>query len=110
MDSDTASQIQALLGNSQSTGGNGVSLLDTDALLTALMPITIIGTILSVLIVLLYLFNVIQHYRVNRAIMESRDILREMNAREKAKEAPIVATPAPAPSIAEPAEISTSTQ
>jgi hypothetical protein len=94
MNSDTASQLQSLLGNSQATSGSGVSLLDTDALMKALLPITIIGTVLSIIIVLLYLFNVIQHYRVNRAIMESRDILREMNAREKAKEAPvIIATP-----------------
>lgn len=107
MNSDTASQLQALLGNSQPTSGNGVSLLDTDALLKALLPFTIIGTLLSILIVLLYLFNVIQHYRVNRAIMESRDILREMNAREKVKGTPVANAAAPTPVTPEPTETST---
>lgn len=85
-DSTTLSQIQSLLGTS--AGANGTpTLLNTDALIKALMPITIIATIVSILIALLYIFSVVQRIRVDRAVLESRDLLREMNARQKAAEA-----------------------
>lgn len=96
-DTNNLSQFQSLLGG-QSSSGSGVSLFDTNALLKALMPLTIIATIMSIIIAILYLFNIIQRMRVDRAVIESRNILREMNAREKAKETSVEApVQAPAP-------------
>lgn len=87
MNSTDLSRIQALLAG-QSGPNGGTSLLDTNAIIKALMPITIIATAVSILIAFLYLLSIIQRVRADRAIIESRDILREMNAREKAKESP----------------------
>lgn len=89
-DSTNLSQIQSLLAGQSGAGGggNGMSLFNTDALIKALMPLTIVATIISIIIALLYLFSIIQRIRVDRAILESRNILREMNAREKARDIP----------------------
>lgn len=95
-DSSTLSQIQSLLGNQSPTAGAGMSLLDTDAIIKALMPVTIIATAVSVLIALLYLFSIIQRFRVDRAILESRNLLREMNERDKSRQTAPAPTPAPA--------------
>lgn len=73
-----------------------MSLLDTDAIIKALMPVTIIATAVSVLIALLYLFSIIQRFRVDRAILESRNLLREMNERDKARQTAPAPMPAPA--------------
>jgi hypothetical protein len=85
-DSSTLSDLQSLLGNG--SGGGGASLIDTDAIIKAMMPITIILTVLSVIIALLYIASLIQRIRVDRATLESRNILREMNERDKARSAP----------------------
>lgn len=97
MNTDTSnlSQLQSLLGTS-SGSDTGMSLVNTDAIMKSLMPLIIIGTVVSILITIAYLLNVVQHFRANRAIIETRDILREMNEREKAREAPAAPSPAPA--------------
>lgn len=83
-DSSTLSELQSLLGGASGSSG-GPSLIDTDAIIKAMMPITIILTALSVVIALLYIFSLVQRIRVDRATLESRNILREMNARDKAR-------------------------
>lgn len=80
-DSTTLSDLQAILGSSG--GDKTPSLIDTDAIVKAMMPITIILTVLSIIITLLYIFSLIQRIRVNKAILETRDLLKEMNARDK---------------------------
>ncbi len=93
-DNSTLSELQSLLGGNASDN-SGVSLLDTDAIIKAMMPITIVLTVLSVIIALLYIVSLIQRMRVTRATLESRDILKEMNERDKARTASPVVTPSP---------------
>jgi preprotein translocase subunit SecG len=100
-DSSTLSDLQSLLGGSAS-GSGGTSLIDTDAIIKAMMPITIILTIVSIIISILYIVSIIHRIRVSKATIETRDILREMNERDKARSAPAsvlepVAEVAPAP-------------
>ena len=61
------------------------SLLDPSALLAPILPFIIVITVVSVLITVLYIINVITTYRSHRATIETRDILREMNERDKAR-------------------------
>jgi hypothetical protein len=84
--SSTLSDLQSLLGGS--TGDNGgASLIDTDAIIQAMMPITIILTIVSIIISILYIVSIVHRIRVSKATIETRDILREMNERDKARNA-----------------------
>lgn len=55
------------------------------------MPFMIILTVISVLITLLYGWSVYQRWRVNHAIIEIRDILRDM----RTKSNPEVVAPVP---------------
>lgn len=73
--------LNSLLNGDTSTS----SLLDPSALLAPLMPFIILTTIATVLIGVLYIFNVIATYRSHKAAIETRDILREMNERDKAR-------------------------
>lgn len=69
-----SSDITSLLGSS-SGGGSPFNL---DSIIQSLMPFMIILTVLSVLLTLLYGWSVFQRWRVNHAIIEIRDILRDM--------------------------------
>lgn len=79
--SPTADQLTALLNQSQ----GGASLFDMDKLTAALMPFMVALTVLSIVLTILYVFHLIQKIRVDKAILETRDIVREINDREKAK-------------------------
>lgn len=61
----------------------GGSLFDTEQLISAIQPYLTAALIILVVIAALYIIHIIQKMRVNHAIMETRDILREMNQREK---------------------------
>lgn len=63
-------------------------LIDPAAMLAPLMPFVILTTIASIVIGVLYIFNVITTYRSHKATIETRDILREMNERDKARSLP----------------------
>lgn len=73
--------INSLLGNSSSS----TSLLDPARLIAPLMPYIIAMTIISIFIAALYVMNVVNTWRSHRATIEMRDILREMNERDKAR-------------------------
>jgi hypothetical protein len=49
------------------------------------MPFLILITVVSLLIGVLYVFNAVTTYRSHKAMIETRDILREMNERDKAR-------------------------
>lgn len=75
--------LETLLGgDSSATGG---SLLDPSALLAPLMPFVILLTVASIVIGILYILNMITTYRSHKATIEMRDIMREMNERDKAR-------------------------
>lgn len=85
-------------------------MFDVKALIEPLMPYLIALTIISIIITFLYLVSLIEKWRANKAIIESRNILREMNERDKARGAPVAplpikeaapvsATPVDAPSV-----------
>lgn len=73
--------LESLLGGDTDAS----SLLDPTALLAPLMPFIVAITVVSVLISVLYVINVITTYRSHKATIETRDILREMNERDKAR-------------------------
>ena len=94
-----ATTLQSLLDASSGTSSGSLnSLIDINAIIQPLMPYLIALTIASILITVLYLISVIQKMRANKAILETRDILREMNERDKARgtaTAPIAKEAAP---------------
>ncbi len=74
--------LNSLLDGSSS---NPASLLDPAKLLAPLMPFIIGFTILSIVLTVLYIISLIDRWRANRAMIEMRNILREMNERDEAR-------------------------
>lgn len=74
--------LESLLSTNSSHTG---SLFDLSSLLEPLMPFLILITVVSLLIGVLYVFNAVTTYRSHKAMIETRDILREMNERDKAR-------------------------
>ncbi len=72
--------LETLLG-----GTSGDSLLDPATLLAPLMPFIVLISIATIVIGVLYILNMITVYRSHKATIETRDILREMNERDKAR-------------------------
>ena len=73
--------INSLLGDSSAS----TSLLDPARLIAPLMPYIVAMTLISLFIAALYVMNVVNTWRSHRATIEIRDILREMNERDKAR-------------------------
>ena len=67
------------------SSGSTTSLFDPAKLLEPLMPFIIALTVVSVVITILYIISIIDKWRQGRAILEMRNILREMNERDKAR-------------------------
>jgi len=85
--------------NDASSGTNG-SLFSLPAGVTTLITVfTIIASVASVIIVVLYFINALTTYRAHRANIEMRDILREMNERDKARSKPVEASSTTNPTI-----------
>ena len=76
--------LDSLLNGSSS----GTSAFDTSTLLAPLMPFIILISVASILIGTLYIFNMITTYRSHKAMIETRNILREMNERDKSRSSP----------------------
>ena len=74
-----AATLQSLLNESSGSSGTS-SLFDINALIAPLMPYIIMLTVVSFLITILYFVSVVQKWRANAAIIEIRDILRDMRA------------------------------
>ena len=81
--------LNSLLGDSSSSSG----LFDPTTLLAPLMPFIILITVASILIGVLYILNMITTYRSHKATIEMRDIMREMNERDKARSTSASDTP-----------------
>ena len=79
--------------NSLLNGSNSGTSLPSFSLppeVTTLITIfTITASVASVVIVILYMINAVTTYRAHRANIEMRDILREMNERDKARSKPV---------------------
>ena len=73
-------QLTTLLNQAQGDG----TLPSIDTLSRMLMPFMIVLTVLSIVITVLYILHLVRKHRIDSAILETRDILREMNEREKA--------------------------
>ena len=94
MDADLNSLLN---GSSNGTSLPSISL--PESLTTLITVFTITASIASVVIVVLYFINALTTYRAHRANIEMRDILREMNERDKARTKPAeghVVNPTPA--------------
>lgn len=85
MDPATLQQINDILGNTNSGSSSNGGLFDINAILQPLMPFIYLLTAVSTLIAILYLMNAITAWRSQRAILEMRKILREMNERDKVR-------------------------
>lgn len=93
------STLNSLLdGSSNSTSLPSLSL--PSSITTLITVFTITASIASIIIVLLYIVNAVTTYRAHRANIEMRDILREMNERDKAR------SKASEPAATEPAPVS----
>jgi hypothetical protein len=88
--SQTYQQLQSLLGSGGTSGSTPTIGIDTSALMASLMPFVILSVISTVLFIALYVFSLIRKFKVEKAIFESRNLLREMNERQK-----LALTPAP---------------
>lgn len=92
--------VNALL-QSTTAGGDASSLLNMDALLQSLAPFFLAMTLVSALLVVLYLISIISKWRANKAIIDIKKLLVEMNERDKARHpAPVSPTTPPATSSA----------
>ncbi|GEM_PF-1448892 len=78
----SADQLTSLLGKSS----DKVSLFNMDKIMASLQPFIIALTVLSIVLTILYIFHLIQKVRVNKAILEIRDTVREINQRQKIAE------------------------
>ena len=94
MDADLNSLLN---GTSNSTSLPSISL--PEGLTTLITVFTITASVASVVIVILYFINALTTYRAHRASIEMRDILREMNERDKARSKPIETQTAPSPVV-----------
>ncbi len=73
------SDISSLLdGSSTGTSASQAASSSLGGLGSFLMPLIIVSTILSILIMVMYGFSMFNKWRVNHAILEIRDILKEM--------------------------------
>ncbi|MEO8691242.1 MAG: hypothetical protein ABI397_00490 [Candidatus Saccharimonas sp.] len=70
------------LSNVINPGGAG-STPGIGSALQSMMPLLTIVTILSLAVTILYGFSLVQRWRVNRAIIETRDILKAMQAAQQ---------------------------
>jgi hypothetical protein len=80
MDTD----LNSLL-NGSSSGTNLPSFSLPPEVTTLITVFTITASVASIVIVILYMVNAVTTYRAHRANIEMRDILREMNERDKAR-------------------------
>lgn len=82
MDEATLTQ---LLNSAQGSGGTGTPLIDINAIMASLAPYMIAMTVVSGLIAILYIFSVISKWRANKAMLDIRKLLIEMNERDKTR-------------------------
>ena len=80
-----SSELSSLIGGS-SNGTATPSLFSLPAGMATLFSIFMIVTsIASVAVLVFYIMNALTTYKAHRAAIETRDILREMNERDKAR-------------------------
>lgn len=92
----------------QMNGGGIPDMNSINSILSSFMPLIIISGVATVAIMVLWGFSVAQRYRVNRAIIETRDILKAMQKAGVSLPPAEPKTPQPAapPTAAPPAPVS----
>ena len=103
------SELNSLLGGSSSAGGASTpSLFAVPAGLATLFSVFMVLTsIASIVILVFYIMNALITYKAHRATIETRDILREINERDKARSSKVVSQQAE--SVAQATTVSTDT-
>jgi hypothetical protein len=81
MDEATLNQLL----ESAKSSGTATGLPDINAIMASLAPYMIAMTVVSVLVMILYIFSVIGKWRANKAMLDIRKLLIEMNERDKAR-------------------------
>lgn len=80
-----SSELSSLMGGG-SGGSSAPSLFAMPAGLTTIFTIFMVLTsIASIVVLVFYIMNALITYKAHRATIETRDILREMNERDKAR-------------------------
>lgn len=80
------SDLSSLLGGSGGGSGSSIQSLIFPAGFTTLFAIfMIITSIASLAVLVFYVMNALVTYKAHRAAIETRDILKEMNERDKAR-------------------------
>ena len=77
------STLMQLLNSTGTDSGTATSLFDMDALMESLAPFMLAMTVISVLLVILYLVSIINKWRANKAILDIKKLLIEMNERDR---------------------------
>ena len=83
------SELNSLLSGSTGGGSGGGSTSSLFALPSGMATLfsifMIVTSIASVAVLIFYIMNALTTYKAHRAAIETRDILREMNERDKAR-------------------------
>lgn len=93
MDEATITQLLNQVNGGTSTGTS--SLFDVGTIMKSLAPYVIALTAVSIVITVLYLFSVINKWRADKAIVDIKKILIEMNERDKSRMPQDAAMPTP---------------
>lgn len=101
IDPETYQQFESLLGTDTAGSLSPTINVDTNAIMATLLPFLVISVLISLLFAVLYVLSIIRKFRVEKAIFETRDILREMNERQKALATPVTVPTKPAPTTTE---------
>lgn len=79
IDPSTLEQVTRLLNNSSEVE----PLIDLSPLIAAIQPYVITLLVALIIVGIMTIIHIIQRMRVDHAILETRDIVREMNQRQK---------------------------
>jgi|GEM_PF-6878349 len=106
---DTGTLTQLLNGTDTGTG-SASPLFDLSSLTSSLAPFILGSAVVTIVLVILYAISVISKWRANKAILDMKKILIEMNERDKLRVEILHPhdTPTPAPPAA-PAETANGT-
>lgn len=96
------------------TSTGGTSGFDLNSLMSSLAPFILGSTILTALLVILYAVSVIGKYRANKAILDIKKVLIEMNERDKFRDgmskSPDIESSTPKAAPIEAADVASPTQ
>lgn len=108
-----SSELNSLLGGGTGGSSGGASASSLFALPSGMATLftifMVITSIASLAVLVFYIMNALVTYKAHRAAIETRDILREMNERDKARSSKPNPQPDPVEQVTQAADTSAST-